>query len=157
MADGIFYDEKKLLAMGWPLDVVEAIRRVFEADAVQLDIRITANTVAIVALDGRVTTNEANISTNTADIALNTQSILDLETDKADKVSGATLDNVATLLANGNYQDSGVKLSDYVVIIGTGSPEGVVTANQSLKYIDSAVPTEYYNPVAGANTGWVAL
>ena len=157
MADGIFYDEKKLLAMGWPLDVVEAIRRIFEADAVTLEIRITANEIAIAALDVRVTDNETNIADNAASILINSAAILDLENDKADKVSGATLDNVATLLANGNYQDSGVKLSDYVVILGTGSPEGAVTANQSLKYIDTNVPTEYYNPVAGANTGWVAL
>lgn len=40
---------------------------------------------------------------------------------------------------------------------GTGSPEGVVTANYSLKYIDTAVPTEYYNTVFGSDTGWVAL
>jgi len=57
MADGIFYDEKKLLAMGWPLDVVEAIRRIFESDAVNLEIRITANEIAIAALDVRVTDN----------------------------------------------------------------------------------------------------
>ena len=40
---------------------------------------------------------------------------------------------------------------------GTGSPEGVVTANYSLKYIDTAVPTEYFNETFGADTGWVAL
>jgi hypothetical protein len=40
---------------------------------------------------------------------------------------------------------------------GTGSPEGVVIANYSLKYIDTSVPTEYYNPTFGSDTGWVAL
>jgi len=40
---------------------------------------------------------------------------------------------------------------------GTGSPEGVVTSNYSLKYIDTAIPTEYYNPTFGSDTGWVAL
>lgn len=40
---------------------------------------------------------------------------------------------------------------------GTGSPEGVVTANYSLKYIDTAVPTEYFNETFGADEGWVAL
>jgi len=40
---------------------------------------------------------------------------------------------------------------------GTGSPEGVVSANYSLKYIDTVVPTEYYNTDFGSNTGWVAL
>lgn len=40
---------------------------------------------------------------------------------------------------------------------GVGSPEGVVTANYSLIYIDTAVPTEYFNETFGATTGWVAL
>jgi len=40
---------------------------------------------------------------------------------------------------------------------GSGSPEGVVTANYSLKYIDTDVPTEYFNETFGADTGWVAL
>jgi len=46
---------------------------------------------------------------------------------------------------------------DYSPIIGTGSPEGVVTANYSLIYIDSVLPTQYYNPVFGASTGWIVL
>lgn len=46
---------------------------------------------------------------------------------------------------------------EFSPVIGTGSPEGVVTANHSLKYIDESVPTEYYNPTYGANTGWIAL
>ena len=40
---------------------------------------------------------------------------------------------------------------------GTGSPEGVVTANYSLLYIDTAVPTMYYNETFGANTGWTVV
>lgn len=40
---------------------------------------------------------------------------------------------------------------------GTGSPEGIVTSNYSLKYIDTSIPTEYYNPVFGSKTGWIAL
>lgn len=40
---------------------------------------------------------------------------------------------------------------------GSGSPEGVVTANYSLKYIDTDIPTEYYNETFGSDTGWVAL
>lgn len=40
---------------------------------------------------------------------------------------------------------------------GEGSPEGLITANYSLKYIDTLVPTEYYNETFGALTGWVAL
>lgn len=40
---------------------------------------------------------------------------------------------------------------------GTGSPEGVVSANLSQLYIDTAVPQQYWNPNYGAKTGWVAL
>ena len=40
---------------------------------------------------------------------------------------------------------------------GTGSPEGVVTANYSLLYVDTSVPTLYFNSTFGENTGWVAL
>lgn len=42
-------------------------------------------------------------------------------------------------------------------LFGTGSPEGVITSNYSLKYIDVAIPTEYYNPTYGTDIGWVAL
>lgn len=41
--------------------------------------------------------------------------------------------------------------------VGTGNPNGIVTANYSLKYIDTSGPTEYYNPTFGENAGWVAL
>lgn len=40
---------------------------------------------------------------------------------------------------------------------GTGSPEGLIVSNYSLKYIDTSIPTEYYNPVYGSKTGWIAL
>lgn len=40
---------------------------------------------------------------------------------------------------------------------GTGSPEGVVTSNYSQLYVDTAVPTLYFNSVIGVNTGWSAL
>jgi hypothetical protein len=41
--------------------------------------------------------------------------------------------------------------------LGEGSPEGVVTSNYSLKYIDTLIPTEYYNPEFGSDTGWISL
>ena len=41
--------------------------------------------------------------------------------------------------------------------LGTGSPEGVVTSTLSQMYIDTAGPTQYYNPNVGVDTGWVAL
>lgn len=40
---------------------------------------------------------------------------------------------------------------------GTGSPEGVVESNRSLLYVDTSVPTMYFNPTYQADTGWLAL
>jgi len=41
---------------------------------------------------------------------------------------------------------------------GTGSPEGVVTANYSLTYFDLAGPNvQYFNPTFGEDTGWVIV
>ncbi len=42
---------------------------------------------------------------------------------------------------------------------GSGSPEGVVFANYSLLYVDTAAlpdPVIYFNPTFNAQTGWVA-
>lgn len=39
---------------------------------------------------------------------------------------------------------------------GTGSPEGVVTANENSFYIDTAGPTAYQK-VGSGNTGWFAV
>ena len=41
--------------------------------------------------------------------------------------------------------------------VGTGSPEGSVTANASRQYYDSGTGTLYCNAVVGASTGWVAI
>lgn len=41
---------------------------------------------------------------------------------------------------------------------GAGSPEGVITANYSLMYVDLTGPNVlYFNPTFGANTGWVSV
>lgn len=37
---------------------------------------------------------------------------------------------------------------------GTGSPEGVVTANYSLFYVDTSTNRIWYNTSVGAQTGW---
>ncbi len=57
------------------------------------------------------------------------------------------LNNVFNLVNNGSLSPQ----------FGTGSPEGLVTANYSLLYIDTAVPTMYFNESFEADTGWVAL
>lgn len=46
---------------------------------------------------------------------------------------------------------------EFSPIIGIGSPEGVVTSNHSLQYIDENTNQQYYNTTYGANTGWIAL
>lgn len=40
---------------------------------------------------------------------------------------------------------------------GSGSPEGIVTANYSLQYVDTDTNTLYYNPTYGADTGWITI
>jgi len=58
------------------------------------------------------------------------------------------IDTVVELINNG----------DLSPLSGSGSPEGVVTANYSLMYVDTdAVATLFFNPVFEANTGWIAL
>ncbi len=44
-------------------------------------------------------------------------------------------------------------------IIGTGSPEGVVTSNFSKQYIDTSTSpaTQYFNETLSSNTGWIQL
>ena len=48
--DGIFFDEKAMLAQGWPFGVVQMLRRVFESDAVNLQEEIDANSDSITEL-----------------------------------------------------------------------------------------------------------
>lgn len=38
---------------------------------------------------------------------------------------------------------------------GTGSPEGVVTANKGATYTDTAAQQFYFKTTDGTNTGWV--
>lgn len=40
---------------------------------------------------------------------------------------------------------------------GVGSPEGIAESNFSKMYIDTNANQLYFNPIVGANTGWVAL
>lgn len=60
---------------------------------------------------------------------------------------------IGSVNALNNLLDTGALSPQF----GAGSPEGVVSANFSLKYIDTSVPTEYYNQTLGSITGWVAL
>ena len=64
---------------------------------------------------------------------------------------------ISTLSASGNLQDSGVLISSLIPLSGTGSPEGLITANLNGYFVDTVAPQNYYNPVPGANTGWLAV
>ncbi len=66
--DGIFFDEKRMLQLGWPLDIIEAIRRIFETDAANLTLRVEANEEAIIVLNARVDNNSLLIDANAGDI-----------------------------------------------------------------------------------------
>jgi len=44
-----------------------------------------------------------------------------------------------------------------VMIVSTGNPEGVVEANESRQYFDSALSKFHVNPNVGAKTGWVLI
>ena len=120
---------------------------------------IAANAANIDQNSADIAANAANISQNSSDIAANTSDIGDLQTDKADKITGGTDDAIVIQDAAGNIDDSTVLISDLVPIVGAGSPEGVVTSNQSLQFIDNtaAAETLYFNTQVGVNTGWIAV
>ena len=54
-----------------------------------------------------------------------------------------------------------INTGDLVPIQGVGSPEGVVTSNSSLTYIDTTLAptsvTMYINESIGESTGWVQV
>ncbi len=100
-----------------------------------------------------ITDNAQGVSDNAAAIT----SLQIVVINKVDKVGGATADNIASFVAGGNIQDTGFKISDLVMIVGTGNPNGSVISNQSRQFFDTAGSTLYANPNAGVNTGWVAV
>ena len=172
--DGIFFDEKAMLAMGWPFGVVQMLRRVFESDAVNLQTEIDANSdniftlqadkankidpatvdnIVIQLADGDIADSGVDID----QIGINTSSITDIENDKADKISSPTTGNLISQDAGGNIQDAGVDISDLVMIVGTGNPNGAVTSNNARQFFDTAGGVQYNNPAVGVNTGWVAI
>ena len=81
-----------------------------------------------------IATNASNISTNTTNISQNTSDIAQNASDIAD-------------INDGRYSPQ----------FGTGSPEGVVTANRNQTYFDTSVPAMWVNPAIGASTGWVQI
>lgn len=50
-----------------------------------------------------------------------------------------------------------INSGEFTPLSGAGSPEGLITSNSSKQYVDTSVPTLYFNDTIGVNTGWVAL
>ena len=118
----------------------KALKDAFDAHEADTDIHITASerTAWNAKYDKPGTgipktdlADDVQASLGKADTALQASDIAD----KADKVSGATADNLAGLDANGNLKDSGSKASDFA------------TAAQGAK-ADSAIQTVKVNGVA---------
>ena len=169
MSDGPFFDEKQLLQLGWPLWVVQAVKRVFESEANEIIIRVVKNEENIEinkdnieANRGSIEANAEQIGLNAENISLNSQAIEENAQNiekKADKILIPTENNLINQDSNGNIKDAGVKASDYETQVGEGSPEGVVTANRSRMYIDKTTGSEtlYFNATLGSNTGWLPV
>ncbi len=63
-----------------------------------------------------------------------------------------------SLITVAQFVDQIVDSQTYEPQFGTGSPEGVVTANLNRTYYDlTGVPELWVNPTAGSNTGWVQV
>ena len=141
---------------GWPDPMIEDYLNILRniilvASSTDInDEQIEANRLAIIAL-------AVLVDDNADAITLLIDAVDDLETGKADKIIPATVNNLSTLSASGNLQDSGVLIVDLIPLSGTGSPEGVITANINGYFVDTAAPQNYYNPVPGANTGWLVV
>lgn len=118
-----------------------------------------ANTVAIAAQDAIITQNVAGIAQNVDDIAENALNIginaTNIATnalvlvDKANRVPAATVNNIATLAADGNYQDSGLKLNDS----GTANTE-LWSANRILSEIMAVTAPGELNEVDPVFMAW---
>ncbi len=125
--------------------------------------QIEQNTSDISTNSGNISTNTTNISTNTTNItnnagniSTNSGDITNLQNNKANIIGLPTDNAIVIQTLGGDIQDSGDLISDLVPIVGTGNPNGVVTSNKSLQFIDdtAAAETLYFNTVVGQNTGW---
>lgn len=113
---------------------LDARLTITEGQIVSLDARLTIAEDQISDIDARVTINEDDIATNASGIATNAANIATNAAGIAD-------------INDGRYEPQ----------FGTGSPEGIVTANKSRLYSDTSVPTLWINETEGVNTGWVQL
>ena len=111
------------------------------ADIAQNTTDIATNTADIAQNASDISVNAANIATNASNISTNTTNISQNTSDIAQNASDIADIN------DGRYSPQ----------FGTGSPEGVVTANRNQTYFDTSVPAMWVNPATGANTGWIQI
>ncbi len=148
---------------GWPDAMIEDYLNILRniillgTSVDQDNAQIEANTLAIEVNEIAIAALSILVQDNADAITLLIDAVDDLETGKADKIVPATTNNISTLSASGNLQDSGFLISSLIPLSGTGSPEGVITANDNGFFVDTVAPQNYYNPVPGANTGWLAV
>ena len=162
-SDGTYFDEKELLSMGWPLWVVQYIKRSFEATADKLLKLIEINADGISENKQNIAKNTENITKNTDNIAENTENITKNTADiaknkalKADKIRSPVLDNIVIQTADGNIKDGGFTIADLQTQTGIGTPEGSVISNLSLRYIDTTPGAEvaYFSTTVNSADHW---
>ena len=106
--------------------------------------------------------NASDISTNSSAISANSSAISQNSTDIATNAS-AISSNASAISANAaNISTNTSAIDDindgrYSPQFGSGSPEGVVTANRNQTYFDTSVPSMWVNSTIGASTGWVQI
>lgn len=107
----------------------------------------TANNNALSAID--IGDNAAAIAQQARSEAQSAQTTAAaLNTSKADKVTGATLNNFAGLAANGNLKDSGYTSSDFAVA-SAGVPTGGATGQVLTKTGAADFDTAWQTPIGG--------
>ena len=118
---------------------------------------------AVDLLESAVTSLEARVSQNETDINNLEIAVSDIQ-DEIDLIESAITSLEARVSQNEtdiakNASDiSDINDGRYSPQFGTGSPEGVVTANRNQTYYDlSGTPQHWVNPIIGANTGWVQV
>jgi len=81
---------------------------------------------------------------------------LDLSANEVKALTGwpdAIVNDYTSVLNSLRQLASAIQVMD----VGVVDPEGIVTANNSRQYFNSATGKQWNNPVVGANTGWVMI
>ncbi|MBP5594150.1 MAG: hypothetical protein J6Y02_02120 [Pseudobutyrivibrio sp.] len=149
------YDNREYVA--YPFTWMEDDRMIFEFERLE-DHQVSADYHTVRAIKVWLEVNGTDwdtISIETRDFDLTT---------KADKVSGATNGNLASLDANGNLADSGKKASDFALAssLGTAAAKDVPTSGDASsaqvvmgndsRLSDARTPTAHNHSAADINT-----